>query len=176
MTKISVPTRQAGAGPLDCIQGRLAPARPESTRRRPWRPIVSLALILAVACGGGCGGKSSPSLSSAATVVDDFLADLEVGAWHAAYGRLHPQLQAECTSAERLRALIEAAGAQPVSWTLRPPGGRKRSALVSGSYEKQDGTSGIVEFTLEAATADAEAGWQILFWSVDNRELCLDTP
>lgn len=108
--------------------------------------------------------------------MDDFLADLEVGAWHAAYGRLHPQLQAECTSAERLRALIEAAGAQPVSWTLRPPGGRKRSALVSGSYEKQDGTSGIVEFTLEAATADAEAGWQILFWSVDNRELCLDTP
>lgn len=103
------------------------------------------------------------------------MADLEVGAWNAAYGRLHPQLQAECTSAERLRALIEAAGERPASWTLRLPSGRKRSALVTGSFEKQDGTSGIVEFTLEAASADAEAGWRILFWSVDNRELCLDT-
>lgn len=139
-----------------------------------WLALASPLLALAVACGGGSGasggGAAGGDPAAAVTALaEDFLGDLRVGAWHAAFGRLHPDLQSDCGSAERLARLVEAAGERPRAWTLRPPSVRKSTGLISGSVEKADGGSGIVELTLE----QTDGAWRIWAWSASNRELCL---
>jgi hypothetical protein len=132
----------------------------------------SCALIALIALGLACGGSGaapSPSAAGATQVAEDFLADMQAGAWHAAFSRLHPDLQAECGSAERLREVVEAAGQRPESWTLREP--RVRSdALISGPVVTAGGDSSIVEMTL----LDVDGAWKVRFWSAGNRELCLE--
>lgn len=130
---------------------------------------VLLVATAGVACSSGGGGGADPAAAVTA-VADDFLADMKAGAWHAAFSRLHPDLQASCGSADRLRKIVETAGERPDSWTLREPSVRNRSGLIGGSVQKTDGTPGIAEFTMERT----DDGWRIWAWSASNRELCLE--
>ena len=133
-----------------------------------------LTVLLVAASGIACSsagddGGTDPAAAVTA-VTDDFLADMKVGAWHAAFSRLHPELQASCGSADRLKQVVERAGEQPQSWTLREPSVRKRTGLIGGSVQKADGTPGIAEFTMELV----DGQWRIWAWSASNRELCLE--
>lgn len=117
------------------------------------------------ACAGGEGGDPSDEVTRAA---EDFLADMRAGAWHAAYGRLYADLQATCGSGERLKRVIEANGVRPQSWTLRQPSVRRRSGLITGAVEYTGGDQGIIELSMDRIDGE----WQIVAWSMDNRELC----
>lgn len=99
-----------------------------------------------------------------------FLADMRAGSWHAAFQRLHPDLQVSCGSAERLRGVVERAGERPLSWTLREPSLSEGAGLIGGSVTGVGGTSGIVEFTMELFDGE----WRIWAWSASNRELFLE--
>ena len=133
------------------------------------RAFPALTLLPAMVLGIACS-STPPGLSeeAAVTAAEDFLADMEVGAWNAAYSRMHEDLQAECDSAERLQELVESAGQRPESWTLREPKVRPSQALVSGEVVPQGGGQGIVELTL----IPADDAWKIRFWAASNRELC----
>ena len=93
---------------------------------------------------------------------------MNAGAWNAAFSRLHPQLQSECVSAERLNEVVVQAAELPESWTLREPKVGKNSAGISGAVETEDGRSSIVEMTLDRAGDQ----WQIVAWAAGNRDLC----
>ncbi len=130
-----------------------------------------IVVLLAAVCSSACShdGGSDPA-DEVKGLAENFLADMSVGAWNAAFSRLHPDLQTSCGSAERLERVVEGAGERPQSWTLREPSVRKYTGLITGSVEKADGTPGIVEFSMDLS----DGGWRIWAWSASNRELCLE--
>ena len=132
--------------------------------------LLVASLLTGLACGGS-GGAGGPAVADAGALAEDFVADLAAGAWNAAFSRLHPDLQAECGSAERLAAVVEAAGERPAEWELREPTGRPSGAQVTGTVTTTGGTPGIVEMTLIPAGEE----WKVRFWSASNRELCSET-
>lgn len=116
-------------------------------------------------CSTGDGGDPAARVTELA---DDFMGDMQAGAWHAAYDRLYSGLQAECGSAENLASVVQASGERPAAWTLREPSLRKRSGIITGQVKTTGGKSGIVELSVEKSGDD----WVIVAWSAGNRELC----
>jgi hypothetical protein len=132
-------------------------------RRRRWAVLFAASVSLA-----GCGGRERAE-EAVRVAADGFLADLRDGRWNAAYSRLQVDRQAECASAARLGELVVAAGEQPLSWQLRDPLVRKRTAMITGEVTTAGGDGrGIVELAFDRVGA----GWRITAWSASNRELC----
>jgi hypothetical protein len=142
---------------------------PETKERISICAILTLALLTAlVACGAGDDHDANDPAAQVTELADSFMGDMHVGAWHAAYSRLYPGLQAQCGSAENLAIVVQASGERPAAWTLREPNLRKRSGIITGQVETAEGRSGIVELSVEKSGDD----WVIVAWSASNRELC----
>lgn len=129
---------------------------------------LSAALAACGSTGGSTTGADTDGAAAVEETADAFLADMSAGAWHAAFSRLHPQLQAECGSSEQLESVVVQADERPESWTLRAPKAGDHSASITGAVQTVGGRSSIVEMTLDRVDAD----WQIWAWSAGNRELC----
>ena len=135
---------------------------------------VSAASLMAVGCSSGESNSGSDAEGPGVrAVAEDFLADLKVGAWNAAYSRMHGRLQQRCGDAEGLRRAVESHG-QPASWTLRDPKTGENSVTITGAFEpKYDpevahDPNTIVEMSLDKV----DGQWQVWDWAVRNQSVC----
>lgn len=151
-------------------EGRFSPPDERSPYGMPLRAGIQglLLLVFLAACSAGDGYDANDSAAQVTELADSFMGDMHVGAWHAAFSRLYPGLQAQCGSAEGLASVVQASGERPAAWTLREPSLRKRSGIITGQVETAEGRSGIVELSVEKSGDD----WVIVAWSASNRELC----
>lgn len=144
---------------------RLHLSSPSSRRSAVLLLAVSLALT---ACGAGRENE-------ARELVENFLADVRVGAWHAAYSRMHGDLQSACGSAADLEQRVTTAQLRPNTWEFIDISASDYTGYVQLKITMREGATIYSNLSL-AREGELGGKWgdefKVQDWRIDAQDLC----
>ena len=138
--------------------------RPHSTVRPVLRPaLMLLAVSLTLTA---CGGNEAQVTEQA----ESFLADIKVGAWNAAYSRMHSDLQTACGSVADLEQRVTTAQVRPQSWEFTDISAQNHTGYLQLTITTQAGATRYSNLSLERD----EGEFKVRDWRNDAQGVCGD--
>ncbi len=123
-------------------------------------------LVLASLLLTACGGYPKDVVRSEA---DHFLSTLRDGDYEAAHAYLGGNLPKFCRDSAELAEKVQAAGAQPRTWSYDYEKGSSSVAFLEAHALFTGGHRGYISLVLD----EASGKWIITAWSANNSELCV---
>ena len=139
--------------------------RLHSTVRPVLRPaLMLLAMSLTLtACGAGNEAQVTEQAES-------FLADIKVGAWNAAYSRMHRDLQSACGSVAALKQRVTTAQVRPQRWEFTDISAQNHTGYLQLTITTQAGATRYSNLSLERD----EGEFKVRDWRNDAQGVCGD--
>lgn len=138
---------------------------------RVWNPILKNALLVMLIASAlvltACGAGNEAKVREQA---EYFLADIKVGAWHAAYSRMHSDLQAACGSAADLERRVTRAQQQPDTWEFVDISAREYTGYIQLKITMREGATAYSNLSL-AREGELGGKWgdefKVQDWRID---------